>query len=87
MGLIYGSQCDKLKPVFVVSDEARLKPVSSATETSYKIGVLLEASLEMKLSKIANNILANTPLFVVHKHPFPRERFSRAKAYISIGLH
>ena len=38
------------KPVFGVSDKGRLKPVSSATETSYKIGILLVASLDMILS-------------------------------------
>ena len=37
------------KPVFRVSDKERLKPVSSATETSYKI--LSVASLDMILSK------------------------------------
>ena len=35
------------KPVFGVSDKARLKPVSSATETSYKLENLLVASLDM----------------------------------------
>ena len=38
------------KPVFGVSDKARLKPVSSATETSKSIEILLEASLDMILS-------------------------------------
>ena len=39
------------KPVFGVSEKARLKPVSLATETSYKIEVLLVASLDMILPK------------------------------------
>ena len=37
---------DATKPVFGVSDKARLKPVSLATETSYIIEILLEASLD-----------------------------------------
>ena len=40
------------KHVFGVSDKARLKPVSSATETSYKTEILLAASLNMVLSKM-----------------------------------
>ena len=39
------------KPVFGVSDKARLKPVSSATQTSKKIEILPVASLDMILSK------------------------------------
>ena len=39
------------KAVFRVSDKARLKPVSSATETSYKIESSLVATLDMILSK------------------------------------
>ena len=39
------------KPVFGVSDRARLKPVPSATETSKKIEKLLVVSLNMVLSK------------------------------------
>ena len=35
------------KPVFRVSDKVRLKPVSSATETSWKIGISLVASLDI----------------------------------------
>ena len=42
---------DTTKPVFGVSNKAGLKPVSSATETSQKIEILLEASLDMILSK------------------------------------
>ena len=38
------------KPVFGVSDKARLKPVSSATETNYKLENLLVASLNVILS-------------------------------------
>ena len=38
------------KPVFGVSDKARGKPVSSATETSKKIENLLDASLDTILS-------------------------------------
>ena len=39
------------KPVFGVSEKARLKPVFSATETSKKIEISLVASLAMVLSK------------------------------------
>ena len=39
------------KPVYRVSDKSRLKLVSSATETSYKIKISLVASLDMIVSK------------------------------------
>ena len=39
------------KPVFGVSDKARLKPISSATKTRWKIEISLVASLDMKLFK------------------------------------
>ena len=39
------------KSVFKVSDKTRLKPVSSATETSWKIEISPVASLEMILFK------------------------------------
>ena len=39
------------KSVFVISDKARLKPVSSASETSYEIEISPLASLYMILSK------------------------------------
>ena len=38
------------KPVFGVSEKARLKPACSATETSQKIEISLVASLDMILS-------------------------------------
>ena len=38
------------KPVFRVSNKTRLKPVSSATETSWKIEILLIASIDMIMS-------------------------------------
>ena len=38
------------KPVVWVSDKARLKPFSSATETSWNIEIMLVASLDMILS-------------------------------------
>ena len=38
---------DLTKPIFWVSDKSKLKPVSSATETSYKIESLLVAGLDM----------------------------------------
>ena len=40
---------DATKLVFGVSNTLRLKPVSSATETNYKIAISLEASLDMIL--------------------------------------
>ena len=46
---------DARKPVFGVSDEARLNPVPSATGTSLKIEISLVASLDLILSKGANN--------------------------------
>ena len=39
------------KPVFRVSDKARFKPVSSATEASSKIEMLLVAGLDIIISK------------------------------------
>ena len=39
------------KPVFRVSDKARLKPVSSVTGTGWKVELLLVACLDMILSK------------------------------------
>ena len=38
---------DGRKPVFGVANKARLKPVSSAAETSHKIEISLLASLDM----------------------------------------
>ena len=49
LGSIYLS-LNATKPVFGVSDKERLKPVSSTTETSKKIEISLEASLDMILS-------------------------------------
>ena len=43
------------KPVFGVSDKARLKPVSSATQTSLKIEIPHVASVDMILLQIGNN--------------------------------
>ena len=40
-----------IKPVFGVSDKARCKPASSATETNLKIEISHVASLHMILSK------------------------------------
>ena len=42
---------DVTKPVFGASEKARLKPSFSATETSWKIEILLVASLDMVISK------------------------------------
>ena len=47
---------DVTKPVFGVFHKVRLKPVSSATETSQKIEISLIASLDMILSKISKYV-------------------------------
>ena len=46
---------DATKPVFGASDKAKLKSVYSATETRQKIEISPVASLDMILSKKANN--------------------------------
>ena len=50
MAYILSKRFTARKPVFWVSDKVRLKPVSSATETSEKIENLLVACLDMILS-------------------------------------
>ena len=47
------------KPVFRVSNKVSFKPVSSATETSYKMEISPVASLHIKLSEKANNKCAD----------------------------
>ena len=65
---------DARKPVFRVSDKARLKAVSSATETSQETEIWLVASLDMILFKKANNNKFSIP----HKNNKPRRQvFSR----------
>ena len=49
LGYNYHLGLDATKPVFGVSEKAKLKPVSSATETSWKIEISLVASLDMIL--------------------------------------
>ena len=75
------------KPVFGVSDKARLKPVSSATETSYKTEISLVASLNMVLSKtqITKVLIRlrgcagwSAPVLFAN----PQNRFSRVEAHI-----
>ena len=63
-----------MKPVFRVSDKARLKPVSSATETSKKIEILFVASLDMiisnkRITKAQIRLCRVVCTFVVRKHP------------------
>ena len=41
---------DATKPDFLVSEKSRFKPVSLATETTYKLEISLVASLDMILS-------------------------------------
>ena len=63
---------DGTKPVVGDSDKPRLKPVSSATETSLKIEFSMVASLDMKIPK------ANKP---------PRaDRYSRAETHLKQQL-
>ena len=78
---------DVTKPIFGVSDKARLKPVSSATDTSWKIEISLQASLDMILSKkrIKKVLIRlrewagwSAPLLFAH----PQDRFSLDEAHI-----
>ena len=53
---------DARKPVIQVYDKVGLKPVSSATETSWKIEIWLEASLDIVLSnKRITKVLIRLP--------------------------
>ena len=56
---------DAIKSVFGISDKARLNPVSSATETSFKIETSPVASLDMVPSnkRIAPKFLEMTPKY------------------------
>ena len=83
--ITFGS--DATKPVFEVSDKTRLKPVSSATETSLKIEILLVASLDMILSntqitkaliRLCGYAGKSAPLLFAN----PEDRFSQVEAYI-----
>ena len=86
--LLYYMSLDPTKPVFGVSGKARLKPISSATEASKKIEVLLVARLDMVLSKKTYNKGADRSAgmhrlvctFVVRKSP--EDRFSHVEAHI-----
>ena len=71
------------KPVFGISDKARLKPVSSATEISYEISLV--ASLDMILSnKQISKALIRLPERAGWSSPLllanPKDRFSRVEA-------
>ena len=75
------------KPVFGDSYKARLKPVSSATQASYKIEISPVASLQMILSKkrITNALIrlrgcAGWSVPVLFANP-PRQVFSRPGPY------
>ena len=79
---------DARKPVFGVSDKVGLNPVSSATDTSWKIKILLVASLDMILSnkQITKGLIrlhgcagwSTTLLFPNHQ----RQVFSRRGPYV-----
>ena len=81
---------DKRKPVFGVSNKARLKPVLSATETSYKIEILLVARLDMILSnqriiKALIRLRRSTGWSALLLFTNPKDRFSPVEAHIVIG--
>ena len=78
---------DTRKPVFRVSDKVRLKPVSSATETSDKIENLLVPILDMILSnkRITKRLIRlcgcagwSASMFFTNTE----DRFSRVEAHI-----
>ena len=48
--VLYHMGLDATKPAFGVTNKARIKPVSPATETRKKIEISLVASLDIKLS-------------------------------------
>ena len=75
------------KPVVGVSDKMRLKPVSTATETSLKIEISLVASLDMVLSqKRITKALIRLRDAQAGLHPFfpqtSEDRFSRAEGHM-----
>ena len=82
---------DATKPVFGVSDKARLKPVPSAIEISWTIEISLVASLNMILSeKRTTKALISlrgctgwsTPLLFVN----PKDRFFQVEAHIIYSM-
>ena len=77
---------DVKTPIFGISDKARLKPVSSATETCQKVEISLVASFDMILSnteitKVLIRLHRLVWVFVVHNPP---DRFSHMKAHIQV---
>ena len=80
------------KPVFGVSDKARLKAATSATETSYKTEISLVASLDMILFKkrITKALIRlqgcagwSAPLLFANPR---RQVFSRQGPYLGNGM-
>ena len=66
-------------PVFLVSDKTRLKPVSSATEISWKIEKLLVASLDIILfNKRITKALIRRSVHLLFENT--KDRFSRVEA-------
>ena len=59
------------KPAFGVSDKGKLKSVTSATETRYKIGILLVASPDTILSnkRLTKALIRLVCAFAVRKPP------------------
>ena len=78
------------KPVFRVSDKARLKPVSSATETSKNTGISLLASLDMVLSKTqitkALTCADGQAGLCLCCSQTPKDRFSRSETHILLKI-
>ena len=80
------------KPVIGVSYKARLKPVSSATGTSYKVEILLEASLDMILSneqkqrRWSDCTYAQAGLRFCCSQP-PEDKFSCVEAHVGPDNH
>ena len=69
---------DVTKPVFRVSDKVRLKPVSSALETSWKLEILL---VDKKVADVSAQMPRLVCAFVVRKVN-PEDRFSRIEAHL-----
>ena len=79
------------KPVVGVSDKMRLKPVSTATETSLKIKISLVASLDMVLSqkRLTKALIrlrdAQAGLHLFFFANLRRQVFSRRGPYVNGG--
>ena len=82
---------DATKHVFGGSDKARLKPVSSTVETSYKFEISPVAILDMKLSiKRITKVLISLCLCADWSAPLlfadPEDRFAHVKAQTTLCI-